>query len=153
MLEQAYETFMQPRDRPTLIIVHSHIGYGAPHKQDSPEAHGEPLGEEEVRLTKQFFGFDPDKQFVVPDGVREHFAAQFGARGARLRSAWEQTFAHYRAEYPGPCRADRAASTTRELPTGWETALPVFPAERHRNFHARCIGQGAECDGANAFPG
>ena len=72
-----------PRDRPTLIVVHSHIGYGAPHKQDSPEAHGEPLGEEEVRLTKEFFGFDPDSNFVVPDGVREHFAAQH--RRARRR--------------------------------------------------------------------
>ena len=71
--------------------MHSHIGYGAPHKQDSPEAHGEPLGEEEVRLTKQFFGFDPAQHFVVPEGVREHFAEHIGARGARLNGAWQST--------------------------------------------------------------
>ena len=81
LLEQAFRTFLRTQDRPTLIIVHSHIGYGAPHKQDSPEAHGEPLGEEEVRLTKQFFGFDPAQHFVVPEGVREHFAEH--ARRAR----------------------------------------------------------------------
>ena len=126
MLQQAYEAVQQPRDRPMLIIVHSHIGYGSPHKHDSPEAHGEPLGDDEVRLTKQFFGFDPDQQFVVPTGVREHFAAQFGARGARLNSEWRNTFARYRAEYP-----DLAAQidniNERGLPPGWETALPTFP--------------------------
>ena len=127
MLEKAYEAFHQTRDRPTLIIVHSHIAYGAPHKQDSPEAHGEPLGEEEVRLTKQFFGFDPDKQFVVPDGVREHFAEQFGARGVQLHNAWRVTFAHYRAEYPDLAEQIGCISS-RELPNGWESALPFFPA-------------------------
>ncbi len=96
-LERARITeFAATADRPTLIVVHSHIGYGSPHKQDSPEAHGEPLGEEEVRLTKQFFGFDPDESFVVPDGVREHFAAGIGARGAALRRAWHALFAGYR---------------------------------------------------------
>jgi len=125
LLERAYGTFHQTRDRPTLIIVQSHIGYGAPHKQDSPEAHGEPLGEEEVRLTKQFFGFDPAETFVVPDGVRQHFAAVFGARGAALRNQWAALFARYRAEYPDlakqiDCMAERS------LPEGWETALPVF---------------------------
>jgi transketolase len=127
MLEKAYEGFHQTRDRPTLIIVHSHIGYGAPHKQDSPEAHGEPLGEDEVRLTKQFFGFDPDKQFVVPEGVPEHFAAQIGARGRRLNNAWKETFARYRAEYPSLAEEIDCIST-RRLPTGWDAALPFFPA-------------------------
>jgi transketolase len=109
-----------------MIIVHSHIGYGAPHKQDSPEAHGEPLGDEEVRLTKQFFGFDPDQFFVVPDGVREHFATQLGARGAELRNAWQAMFARYRAEYPA--LADQIDCIgTRGLPSGWQAALPVFP--------------------------
>ena len=125
-LETAYRGFLAVSDRPTFIIVHSHIGYGAPHKQDSPEAHGEPLGEDEVRLTKQFFGFDPAQTFVVPDGVREHFAAQIGARGARLRGEWRSLFARYRAEYP-----DLAAQIDnieqRTLPQGWETALPEFP--------------------------
>ena len=125
-LETAYRGFLAVDDRPTLIIVHSHIGYGAPHKQDSPEAHGEPLGEDEVRLTKQFFGFDPAQTFVVPDGVREHFAAQIGARGARLSGEWRSLFARYRAEYP-----DLAAQIDnieeRTLPPGWEAALPEFP--------------------------
>jgi transketolase len=125
-LETAYRGFLAVGDRPTMIIVHSHIGYGAPHKQDSPEAHGEPLGEDEVRLTKQFFGFDPAQTFVVPDGVREHFAAQIGTRGARLSSEWRSLFARYRAEYP-----DLAAQIDnieeRTLPPGWEAALPEFP--------------------------
>src|SRR4029077_339490 len=72
MLGRAYRRFLTAGDRPTLIVVHSHIGYGAPHQQDSPSAHGEPLGPEEVRLTKEFFGFSPDEKFVVPPGVREH---------------------------------------------------------------------------------
>ena len=115
-------------DRPTLIIVQSHIGYGSPHKQDSPEAHGEPLGEEEVRLTKEFFGFDPDAFFVVPEGVREHFAGGIGARGAALRSEWEGLFARYRVAYPalaGQLEHIRA----RTLPDGWEAALPSFAAD------------------------
>jgi transketolase len=125
-LETAYRGFLAVGDRPTMIIVHSHIGYGAPHKQDSPEAHGEPLGEDEVRLTKQFFGFNPAQTFVVPDGVREHFAAQIGARGARLSGEWQSLFTRYRAEYP-----DLAAQIDniekRTLPPGWEAALPEFP--------------------------
>jgi len=125
-LEQAYRSFLRTQDRPTLIIVHSHIGYGAPHKQDSPEAHGEPLGDAEVRLTKQFFGFDPSKEFVVPDGVREHFAEQLGARGARLSGEWVAMFARYRAEYPD-LAAQIDCQCERGLPDGWESALPVFP--------------------------
>ncbi len=126
MLEQAYRAFHQTQDRPTLIVVHSHIGYGAPHKQDSPEAHGEPLGEAEVRLTKQFFGFDPDQYFVVPDGVRGQFAAQIGARGAEQRKAWQAMFARYRGEYPGLAEQLDCIGA-RGLPSGWEAALPVFP--------------------------
>ena len=127
-LEQAYQGFLRTQDRPTLIVVHSHIGYGAPHKQDSPEAHGEPLGDEEVRLTKQFFGFDSAQSFVVPDGVRQHFAKRLGARGTRLNSDWQSMFQRYRKEFP-----DLGAQVTnikdRGLPAGWEAALPVFPAD------------------------
>ena len=105
---------------------HSHIGYGAPHKQDSPVAHGEPLGPEEVRLTKEFFGFSPDQSFVVPPGVKEHFSANMGARGAELRNRWEELFVRYRAQYP-----DLAEQITliqaRDLPPEWEKALPSFP--------------------------
>ncbi len=126
LLEQAYRGFQRTGDRPTLIVVHSHIGYGSPHKHDSFEAHGEPLGDDEVRLTKQFFGFDPDQQFVVPAGVREHFAAQLGARGAGLRTAWQEMFKRYRAEYPDLAEQIECLSE-RRLPAGWEAALPVFP--------------------------
>jgi transketolase len=127
MLQQAFEAFHNTTDRPTLIIVHSHIAYGSPHKHDSAEAHGEPLGKDEVRLVKQFFGFDPDKDFVVPDGVREHFAANLGARGAKLHAAWQDLLARYRGEYPE--LADQIdCIAKRTLPAGWESALPFFPA-------------------------
>lgn len=125
-VDRALERF-KASDRPTLIIVHSHIGYGAPHKQDTAAAHGEPLGSEEVRLTKEFFGFSPDQSFVVPDGVREHFANGMGARGARLRQEWDELFARYQAQYPD--LADNVQRMhSRDLPTGWEKALPAFPA-------------------------
>ena len=115
------------KDRPTLIIVHSHIGYGAPHKQDTSAAHGEPLGPEEVRLTKEFFGFSPDESFVVPPGVREHFAAKMGARGSGLRKDWDGMFARYKAQYPD--LADNLERMkTRDLPPDWQKALPTFPA-------------------------
>jgi len=127
MLERAYRSFLATTDRPTLIIVHSHIGYGAPHRHDTASAHGEPLGVEELRLTKQFFGFDADQSFVVPDGVREHFAAGLGKRGARQRREWEAQFARYRAQYPDlASQIDRIEART--LPDGWEAALPTFPA-------------------------
>jgi transketolase len=88
-LAGAFETAQQATDRPTLIIVESHIGYGAPHKQDTSAAHGEPLGEEEVRLAKRAYGWPEDAKFLVPDGVQEHFASGIGERGRRLRADWE----------------------------------------------------------------
>jgi transketolase len=113
--------------RPTMIIVHSHIGYGAPHKQDSPSAHGEPLGAEEARLAKEFFGFSADESFVVPPGVKEHFGAKMGARGRRLREEWNKQFTRYHAQYPD--LADNLERLQkRELPADWEKALPSFPA-------------------------
>jgi transketolase len=128
MLVRAYQNFLDNHDNPTLIIVHSHIGYGAPHKQDTPAAHGEPLGEEEARLTKEFFGFSPDEFFVVPAGVREHFAANLGKRGARLRKEWDQLFKGYRSQYPD--LADQIERMQRrDLPEGWEKALPTFPPD------------------------
>jgi transketolase len=125
-LERAYHEFLATENRPTLIIVHSHIGYGSPHKHDSPEAHGEPLGEEEVRLTKQFFGFDPAQYFVVPDGVRQHFSAQLGARGARLNAEWQDTFQRYCKQYPD-LGEQVVCMSKRGLPPEWQAALPVFP--------------------------
>jgi transketolase len=127
LVERAYREFSATEDRPTLIIVHSHIGYGAPHKQDSPVAHGEPLGAEEVRLTKEFFGFSPDQTFVVPPGVTEHFSANMGARGAGARKDWEQLFSRYRGQYPDLAEQIERIGE-RELPAGWEKALPVFSA-------------------------
>jgi transketolase len=128
LLTRGYDTFLATHDRPTLIIVRSHIGYGAPHKQDSKEAHGEPLGTEEVRLAKEFYGWDPDAQFHVPDGVAEHFREQMGRRGAKLRAAWEKLFAAYRKQYPDLAeQIDRMQR--RDLPEGWDSALPIFPAD------------------------
>ena len=128
MLSRAYQTFLATQDRPTLIIVESHIGHGAPHRQGTREAHGEPLGPEEVRLTKQFYGWDPDSKFLVPDGVREHFRAQLARRGAQRRTVWRERRAAYRTEYP-----DLAEQLERieegGLPAGWEGDLRAFPAD------------------------
>ena len=128
MLKRGYQYFLDNQDKPTLIIVHSHIGYGAPHKQDTPAAHGEPLGDEEARLTKEFFGFSADEYFVVPDGVREHFKANLGKRGAKLTQEWHQLFERYRSQYAD--LADQIEHMQRrELPEGWEKALPTFPPD------------------------
>ncbi|HZK60011.1 MAG TPA: transketolase, partial [Cryobacterium sp.] len=124
-LAHAYQTFLDTRDRPTLIVVHSHIGYRSPHKQDTAAAHGEPLGADEVRLVKERFGFSPDESFVVPDGVREYLAATFGRRGAEAHDAWDQLFARYRNEYPGPA-AELERLWRGDLPEGWEAALPRY---------------------------
>jgi transketolase len=126
LVARALKRFLAAK-RPTMIIVHSHIGYGAPHKQDSPSAHGEPLGAEEARLAKEFFGFSPDESFVVPPGVKEHFGAKMGARGRRLSEEWTKQFTRYRAQYPDLAdNLDRIQK--RELPVDWEKALPSFPA-------------------------
>jgi transketolase len=128
MLVRAYQNFLNTTGMPTLIIVHSHIGYGAPHKQDTAAAHGEPLGDEEARLTKEFFGFNPDEFFAVPDGVREHFQANMGKRGGQARQAWQKLFEGYRSQYPD--LADQIERVQRrDLPEGWEKALPTFPPD------------------------
>ncbi|MDM0077043.1 transketolase [Variovorax sp. J2P1-59] len=127
-LTQSLRDFNATLDRPTLIIVRSHIGYGAPNKQDTKEAHGEPLGAEEVRLAKKFFGFDPDAQFTVPDGVRSHFEAQFGQRGKSARDAWNEGYAAYRAQHP-ELAAEIDRMQRHELPEGWDSELPAFPAD------------------------
>ena len=101
MLERAFRTFQRTVDRPTLIIVDSHIAYGAPSKQDSSAAHGEPLGEEEIRLTKRAYGWPEDAKFLVPDGVREHLRRGLGARGGTLRSEWFARFERYVGEILG----------------------------------------------------
>jgi transketolase len=128
LLDRAYQNFLRTADRPTFILVHSHIGYGAPHLQDSPKAHGEPLGEEELKLTKQGFGFDPDKSFVVPEAVPKHFAAGLGARGAEAHADWDKLLAGYRAAYPDLAKQVDAINAGT-LPEGWEADLPAFPAD------------------------
>src|SRR5580704_7034158 len=99
-IEHALTVFRQTKGRPTLIVLDSHIGYGSPHKVDTAAAHGEPLGEEEVRLAKRAYGWPEDAKFLVPDGVREHFDAGIGARGAEARHRWEALFASYHKQFP-----------------------------------------------------
>ncbi|HTA43716.1 MAG TPA: transketolase [Bryobacteraceae bacterium] len=114
--------------RPTLIVLDSHIGYGSPHKQDTPEAHGEPLGDEEIRLTKRFYGWPEDAKFLVPDGVYEHFEDGIGTRGGMAHREWTQLFEAYRVKYP-ELAAEIEQIERRELPNGWDRNLPVFPPD------------------------
>jgi transketolase len=128
MLERAFTTFKNTSDRPTLIIVDSHIAYGAPNKQDTNAAHGEPLGEQEIRLTKRRYGWPEDAKFLVPDGVREHFQDGIGARGGMLNAAWWVKFEEYRQRYPDLAE-NGYRMLRRQLPDGWDRALPTFPAD------------------------
>ena len=127
-IENALEVFRQTKGRPTFVILDSHIGYGSPHKQDTPEAHGEPLGEEEIRLTKRSYGWPEEAKFLVPEGVREHFAAGIGARGAAARRSWTEQFVAYRAKYP-ELAAEIDQMQRRELPARWDRNLPMFLAD------------------------
>jgi len=127
-IQHALEVFRKTKGRPTFIILDSHIGYGSPHKQDTAAAHGEPLGEEEVRLTKRDYGWPEDAKFLVPNGVYENFAAGIGARGAEARRQWTELFAAYRAKYP-ELATEIDQMQRRELPAGWDRNLPVFPAD------------------------
>jgi transketolase len=124
-IEDALAVFRQTKGRPTLIILDSHIGYGSPHRVDTAAAHGEPLGEEEVRLTKRAYGWPEDAKFLVPDGVMAQFDAGIGARGAEARRRWEALFADYRQKFP-ELAAEIDQMQRRELPTGWDRNLPSF---------------------------
>ena len=125
---RALESFQNTSDRPTFIIVDSHIAYGAPNKQDTREAHGEPLGENEVRLAKRTYGWPEDAKFLVPDGVRENFANGIGKRGHDLSTAWEQLLGRYKKDHPD--LADQLNRMQhRQLPEGWDKNLPSFPAD------------------------
>jgi transketolase len=128
MLARAFHTFLETQDKPTLIVVDSHIGYGSPHKQDSSEAHGEPLGEEEVRLTKRNYGWPEDAKFLVPEGVLEHFREGIGKRGHELRAQWEKTYSDYAKQFP-ELAAQIDLMQRRKLPEGWDKNLPTFPAD------------------------
>jgi transketolase len=125
LLDKAFAAFRACVDRPTLVIVDSHIAWGSPHKHDSSAAHGEPLGEDEIRLTKRAYGWPEDAKFLVPDGVREHFRSGLGARGRRLRDDWHILLAGYRRDHPE--RADELDRLQRrELPEAWDRELPTF---------------------------
>lgn len=128
MLERAFHTFKRTTDRPTLMIVDSHIAYGSPNKQDTHAAHGEPLGEEEIKLTKRNYGWKEDAKFLVPDGVSGHFQALMGQRGHQAREAWMKQFDAYRTQH-----ADLAdhlyRMQHRRLPDGWDKDVPVFPTD------------------------
>jgi transketolase len=128
LIERAIATFKLTKGRPTIVILDSHIGYGSPHKQDTAAAHGEPLGEEEVKLTKRAYGWPEDAKFLVPDGVREDFAAGVGARGAAAHAAWTELFGRYRAAFPA-LATEIDQMQRRDLPPGWDKGLPVFPAD------------------------
>ena len=127
-IEDALTTFRDTKHRPTFIVLDSHIGYGSPNKQDTSAAHGEPLGVEEVRLTKRAYGWPEDAQFLVPDGVYDHFAAGIGARGAQARKEWNELFAKYKAQYPDLAN-EVDLMQRRELPAGWDRNLPTFAAD------------------------
>jgi len=127
-LKRAFTTFKNTTDRPTLIIVDSHIAYGSPNKQDTSAAHGEPLGDEEVRLTKRSYGWPENAKFFVPDGVREHFDEGVGARGRTSRAEWTERFGRYRNTHPDLAQ-HLSLMQRRELPQGWDEGLPVFPAD------------------------
>ena len=132
MLAAGYKNFLISKDHPTLIVVDSHIGYGSPHKQDSYEAHGEPLGEAETKLVKQNYGWPVDAKFLVPDGVYEHLAAGVGARGGQSRSGWTELFAAYRAKYPErDPEMSNAHEETYSAPGGYSDSAHHF-----RNFFA-----------------
>ena len=127
-IEHALKVFQETKGRPTLLILDSHIGYGSPHRHDTSEAHGEPLGEEEVRLTKRSYGWPEEAKFLVPDGVREHFAAGIGRRGAESRRRWTELLEAYRAKYP-ELATEIDQMQRRDLPVGWDRNLPVFPTD------------------------
>jgi len=126
-VERAFHDFKAEHSRPTLIVVHSHIGYGTP-VEDSPKAHGEPLGPEGVKATKRFLGWPEDAEFLVPDGVYEHFADGVGARGRQAHEAWDATLEEYRASHPGLAE-EIEQMQRRELPDGWDAEIPTFPAD------------------------
>jgi len=128
LLREAFTQFKKTTDRPTLIIVDSHIGYGAPTKQDTSAAHGEPLGEEEIRAAKRKYGWPEDAKFLVPPEAREDFQNKLGQRGANLRAEWMALFSAYEKKHPDMA-AETLAIQHREPPKGWDADIPTFPAD------------------------
>ena len=144
-ISSAFDEFKAEEGRPTLIVVDSHIGWGSPHKVDTPAAHGEPLGEEEVRETKRAYDWPEDAQFLVPDGVREHFAEGIGRRGAELNAAWEEALSRYAKDNAG-LAAEIDATQRRELPEGWDARDPDLRRRREGDRDPQGLEQGPERD-------
>jgi transketolase len=128
LLREAFDRFKKTTDRPTLMIVDSHIGYGAPTKQDTSAAHGEPLGEEEIKATKRRYGWPEDAKFLVPPEVLQDFKTKIGQRGAKLRGEWMALFSAYEKEYP-ELAGETLAIQHREPPKGWDAEIPSFPPD------------------------
>ncbi|MEE8292516.1 MAG: transketolase [Candidatus Tectomicrobia bacterium] len=126
-LEQAFSLAVAEDERPSLIIVDSHIAYGAPHKQDTSAAHGEPLGEDEIRATKQRYGWDPDKHFYVPDEVKER-QTSIQERGARQEAEWNTKFSDYKRDHPDLVQQLEVMQAGK-LPDGWDQDIAVYPAD------------------------
>ncbi|TWT98050.1 Transketolase 1 [Botrimarina colliarenosi] len=127
-LGRAIDAFQAEQERPTMIIVKSVIGYGSPNKANTHNAHGAPLGDDEIKLTKEAYGVPPEKKFYVPDGVRQHFDETLGVRGADAHSKWKATFAAYKKEFP-ELAAEVEKILAGEAPDGWEDSVPTFPAD------------------------
>ena len=127
-IEGALQAAKTTKDRPTIVIVESHIGYGSPNRQDTSAAHGEPLGDDEIKLTKRAYGWPEDAKFLVPDGVYDHFRQGIGKRGHQLREAWEASFKEYAKAHP-QLADELERIQRRDLPEGWEKSVPVFPAD------------------------
>ena len=125
---RAVETFQETDDRPTLIVVKSVIGFGSPHKQGTSKIHSDPLGVDEVRLTKEAYGWPPEAQFLVPDGVTEHVRAAMASRGGQARETWTTGFKAYRREH-AEAAAELEAMWAGAAPVGWDKAIPVFPTD------------------------
>ena len=142
MLERAFKVFQDTQDRPTLIIVDSHIAWGAPNKQDTSAAHGEPLGEEEIRLTKRNYGWPEDAKFLVPDGVYEHFHDGIGKRGKELRDAWFKQFDEYKKKSPDLADELHANAAAANCPRAGTKSCrhspPIPKAWARANRRARC---------------
>ncbi len=131
LLARAFEEFKSETGRPTLIVVDSHIGWGSPNKQDTESAHGEPLGEDEVKLTKRAYGWPEDAQFLVPEGVPERFQEVLGARGAEESAAWKEKLA---ASGHGETVE---TMQRRRLPEGWDAGIPTFEADEEKGLATR----------------
>ncbi|MDG2015314.1 MAG: transketolase [Pirellulaceae bacterium] len=127
-IQAALDLFRMTEDRPTIIILKSIIGYGAPNKQDSAAAHGAPLGDEEIRLAKRFYGWDEEKKFHVPEDVMTHFAEGIGARGQKLYEKWQGQWQDYQAQFPSEA-AELNAVWSGDLPEGWDRDIPEFSSE------------------------